>query len=151
MSGRMGFFAKLLRISEAIHDSGKSDGGIPVGRDEGHCPGEPCWCLRCACDLAVLLNTKALTARIQVLERFFSRKERARLFRSWVGSASMWVKVAGFVPIAIVALGSKASRRVATSFGETRLTRRMISTELIICMWNLLRSEPSRTKQQWVI
>ncbi|KAF9650657.1 phospholipid diacylglycerol acyltransferase [Thelephora ganbajun] len=27
-----------------------------------------------------------------VLERFFSRKERARLFRSWVGSASMWVK-----------------------------------------------------------
>ncbi|KZS88907.1 phospholipid diacylglycerol acyltransferase [Sistotremastrum niveocremeum HHB9708] len=27
-----------------------------------------------------------------VLERFFSRKERARLFRSWAGSASMWIK-----------------------------------------------------------
>ncbi|KAJ8591326.1 Lecithin:cholesterol acyltransferase [Rhizopogon salebrosus TDB-379] len=28
-----------------------------------------------------------------VLERFFSRKERQRLFRSWAGSASMWMKV----------------------------------------------------------
>lgn len=27
-----------------------------------------------------------------VLERFFSRKERRKLFRSWAGSASMWVK-----------------------------------------------------------
>lgn len=28
-----------------------------------------------------------------VLERFFARNERARLFRSWAGSASMWIKV----------------------------------------------------------
>lgn len=28
-----------------------------------------------------------------VLERFFSRKERACLFRSWAGSASLWIKV----------------------------------------------------------
>ncbi|KAL1406370.1 phospholipid:diacylglycerol acyltransferase [Vanrija albida] len=27
-----------------------------------------------------------------VLERFFSRKERARLFRNWPGSSSMWMK-----------------------------------------------------------
>ncbi|KXN91081.1 Phospholipid:diacylglycerol acyltransferase [Leucoagaricus sp. SymC.cos] len=27
-----------------------------------------------------------------VLERFFSRKERQKLFRSWAGSASMWIK-----------------------------------------------------------
>ncbi|TFY81159.1 hypothetical protein EWM64_g2857 [Hericium alpestre] len=27
-----------------------------------------------------------------VLERFFSRKERQRLFRSWAGGASMWIK-----------------------------------------------------------
>ncbi|KAL5521320.1 hypothetical protein ACEPAG_9244 [Sanghuangporus baumii] len=27
-----------------------------------------------------------------VLERFFSRRERAKLFRSWAGSASMWIK-----------------------------------------------------------
>ncbi|KAI0061165.1 phospholipid:diacylglycerol acyltransferase [Artomyces pyxidatus] len=27
-----------------------------------------------------------------VLERFFSKKERQRLFRSWAGSASMWIK-----------------------------------------------------------
>ena len=37
---------------------------------------------------------EGLTVYPQVLERFFSRKERAKLFRSWVGSASMWVKVA---------------------------------------------------------
>jgi phospholipid:diacylglycerol acyltransferase len=28
-----------------------------------------------------------------VLERFFSKKERRKLFRSWAGSASMWIKV----------------------------------------------------------
>jgi phospholipid:diacylglycerol acyltransferase len=28
-----------------------------------------------------------------VLERFFSRKERRKLFHSWSGSASMWIKV----------------------------------------------------------
>ena len=28
-----------------------------------------------------------------VLERFFSRSERQQLFRSWAGSASLWVKV----------------------------------------------------------
>jgi phospholipid:diacylglycerol acyltransferase len=27
-----------------------------------------------------------------VLERFFSRKDRQKLFRSWAGSASMWMK-----------------------------------------------------------
>lgn len=27
-----------------------------------------------------------------ILERFFSRTERQRLFRSWAGSASMWIK-----------------------------------------------------------
>jgi phospholipid:diacylglycerol acyltransferase len=30
---------------------------------------------------------------VTVLERFFSRKERKRLFLSWAGSASMWMKV----------------------------------------------------------
>lgn len=38
----------------------------------------------------------------QVLERFFSRKERQKLFRSWAGSASLWIKVTppGFPHIA---------------------------------------------------
>jgi phospholipid:diacylglycerol acyltransferase len=31
-----------------------------------------------------------------VLERFFSREERKALFRSWAGSASMWIKVIAF-------------------------------------------------------
>ncbi len=29
---------------------------------------------------------------ILVLEHFFSRRERQKLFRSWAGSASMWIK-----------------------------------------------------------
>lgn len=28
-----------------------------------------------------------------LLEKLFSRKERAELFRGWAGSASMWLKV----------------------------------------------------------
>lgn len=28
-----------------------------------------------------------------VLERYFSKRDRAKLFRSWAGSASMWIKV----------------------------------------------------------
>jgi hypothetical protein len=28
-----------------------------------------------------------------VLERFFSKKERRKLFLSWAGAASMWIKV----------------------------------------------------------
>jgi phospholipid:diacylglycerol acyltransferase len=34
--------------------------------------------------------------KIVVLERFFSRKERQSLFRSWAGSASMWIKVTAY-------------------------------------------------------
>lgn len=45
-------------------------------------------------------NYKVLTVDVQVLERFFSKKERAKLFRSWVGSASMWIKVAVLITIA---------------------------------------------------
>ncbi|SRR5258705_8839425 len=33
-----------------------------------------------------------------VLEQFFSRKERQSLFRSWAGSASLWIKVYASVP-----------------------------------------------------
>ena len=32
-------------------------------------------------------------AGVYLLERFFSRQERAKLFRSWAGAASMWLKV----------------------------------------------------------
>ena len=40
------------------------------------------------------LNLFRLTApRTSVLDRFFSKKDRAKLFRSWAGSASMWIKV----------------------------------------------------------
>ena len=43
----------------------------------------------------------------------------------------------------VIGLDSTASRRVATPSGETQLTHQMISTELIIRMGNLSRSEPS--------
>lgn len=32
-------------------------------------------------------------AGVYLLERLFSRQERAKLFRSWAGAASMWLKV----------------------------------------------------------
>lgn len=35
-----------------------------------------------------------------MLERFFSRKERQKLFCSWAGSASMWIKVSGIISLA---------------------------------------------------
>jgi len=38
-----------------------------------------------------------------VLERFFSKKDRAKLFRSWAGSASMWIKVRS-LPFVLVLL-----------------------------------------------
>jgi phospholipid:diacylglycerol acyltransferase len=41
---------------------------------------------------ALILPTFMLLTLLPVLERFFSRKERQRLFRSWAGSASMWIK-----------------------------------------------------------
>ena len=34
---------------------------------------------------------------VSVLEKFFSRKERQKLFRGWAGSASMWIKVGGIL------------------------------------------------------
>ncbi|KAI0053270.1 phospholipid/diacylglycerol acyltransferase, partial [Auriscalpium vulgare] len=50
-----------------------------------------------------------------VLERFFSKKERQRLFRSWAGSASMWLKVR---TIFRIVRGSSDMRR-ARQGGET--------------------------------
>ena len=38
-------------------------------------------------------STALLTFKHTVLERFFSRKERVKLFRSWAGGSSMWIKV----------------------------------------------------------
>jgi hypothetical protein len=41
-------------------------------------------------------RTRKLTCSNLVLERFFSKRERKELFRSWVGSACMWIKVSLF-------------------------------------------------------
>ena len=84
-----------------------------------------------------------LTVHIQVLERFFSKKERATLFRSWVGSASMWIKVSRVCAKSLGDLGSTTSNRVVTPFGEIQLTRRMMPMGLIIHMGNLSHFGPS--------
>jgi hypothetical protein len=55
----------------------------------------------------------------------------------------MWIKVSRVCAKSLVDLGSTASHRVVTPFGETQLTRPMISTEPIIRMGNLSHSEPS--------
>ena len=46
-----------------------------------------------ALDIYVFLLWEPNMLHFLVLERFFSRKERRKLFRSWAGSASMWIKV----------------------------------------------------------
>lgn len=44
--------------------------------------------------IVVLHPAGSLTVScLSVLERFFSMKERQKLFRSWAGAASMWIKV----------------------------------------------------------
>jgi len=43
--------------------------------------------------LIFCLVNLCLQTFLVVLERFFSRKERKALFRSWAGSASLWMKV----------------------------------------------------------
>ena len=43
--------------------------------------------------LVIFLVNLCLQTVLEVLERFFSKKERKALFRSWAGSASMWMKV----------------------------------------------------------
>ncbi|KAF8526019.1 Lecithin:cholesterol acyltransferase-domain-containing protein [Hysterangium stoloniferum] len=77
---------------------------------EGYGNGGPTWVedhIEAFVSVAGTLLPKAMTAFLSgemkdtvavnpagayVLERFFSRNERARLFRSWAGSASMWIK-----------------------------------------------------------
>lgn len=71
---------------------GQSYVDFPVWRDERYRADQPGRGIRsvlnvpCTCD-GLLDFGRA------VLERFFSRKERVRLFRSWAGGASMWIKV----------------------------------------------------------
>jgi len=55
----------------------------------------------------------------------------------------MWIKVVVFAVKSVVDLNSTVSHRVVTLFGETPLTRQMISTELITHTGNLSRSEPN--------
>jgi hypothetical protein len=38
-------------------------------------------------------NQATWRARAQLIDQFFSRKERAKLFRRWPGASSMWIKV----------------------------------------------------------
>jgi phospholipid:diacylglycerol acyltransferase len=38
-------------------------------------------------------DSSEATPRAQLIDQFFSRKERAKLFRRWPGASSMWIKV----------------------------------------------------------
>lgn len=80
--------------------------------------------------------TQPLTAA--VLERFFSRKERQKLFHSWVGSASMWLKVSNYDPD--LSVPTDWHYRVVMPYGETRHLRQTTSTNETILMENSLRS-----------
>ena len=73
--------------------SGQSHVSFPLRRDEGHGPNAPCRSIWYASAMRSSAS-EADRCPLQVLERFFSRRERQRLFHSWAGSASMWMKVA---------------------------------------------------------
>lgn len=67
--------------------------------------------------------TRSLTVSyLSVLERFFSMKERQKLFRSWAGAASMWIKVRCIVLIVppYYQRATITSQRVVPLFGVTR-------------------------------
>lgn len=84
---------------ESILSLGQSYVSIPVWGDERYGTAEPCRGLRCvpSCFSGVKVLTQCFHL---VLERFFSRAERRKLFLSWAGSASMWIKVrGGYIPL----------------------------------------------------
>lgn len=83
------FFSKSYVI---FMDEGQSIARFFVGWDEGYGADESCGSIR-SCILSHFHPSALMTRTSVVLERFFSRKERQRLFRSWAGSASMWMKV----------------------------------------------------------
>jgi hypothetical protein len=64
-------------------------------------------------------------AGVYLLERFFSRQERAKLFRSWAGAASMWLKVRRPLSVGWSAL-TLSALRAATMSGATSTQRQMI-------------------------
>ena len=80
---------KVRRSNE--NPSGESNGSVPLRWDEGYSADEPCWCLWYETWHSEIIRFQLILC--PVLERFFSRKERQKLFRSWAGSASMWIKV----------------------------------------------------------
>lgn len=62
-----------------------------------------------------------------VLERFFSREERKALFRSWAGSASMWMKVINYLHFNSTYIAHTLWYRVVMPFGVLGLARLMTS------------------------
>lgn len=72
--------------------SGKDNVRFPFWGDERHGGDESCGSLWSVPRGYYSRLTRNLMPYL-VLERFFSRSERQQLFRSWAGSASLWVKV----------------------------------------------------------
>lgn len=87
----------VLRCSRSDSSlSGQSYVSVLIRRNERHCTDASCrrlWFVSFS-SYCVLTRLPVLP----VLERFFSRKERQTLFRSWAGSAGMWLKVRFFFP-----------------------------------------------------
>ncbi len=81
------------RVLRGIHPNcvkGQGYGGLLIWRNERYSAAESSrliWLDVYADHLLGGINV------VTVLERFFSRRERRKLFMSWAGSASMWIKV----------------------------------------------------------
>ena len=76
---------------------------------------------------------------LPVLERFFSRKERQTLFRSWAGSAGMWLKACIFF-FPSLSNDLAEMNRVVTLSGAMHLMPQTTIVTLLTVMENLSHS-----------
>lgn len=94
----------------------EGDVRFPFWRNERHRGNESCGSLW---SVPVQFISDAMTLFPNlVLERFFSRSERQQLFRSWAGSASLWVKVLLLLGTTITCL-TFITAREGTQYGVT--------------------------------
>jgi hypothetical protein len=134
---------RILRCSRS--DSfltGQSYVSVLIRRNERHCTDASCrrlWFVSFF-SYCVLIRLPVLP----VLERFFSRKERQTLFRSWAGSAGMWLKACIFYFPGLSNDLAEINRAVTLSGAMYLMPQTMIVT-LLTVMENSLHSGMSLT------
>ena len=129
---------RVLRCSRSVSSlTGQSYVSILIRRNERHCTDASCrrlWFVSFS-SYCVLTRLPVLP----VLERFFSRKERQTLFRSWAGSAGMWLKACIFF-FPSLSNDLAEMNRVVTLSGAMHLMPQTTIVTLLTVMENLSHS-----------